>query len=74
MLELVRKKEHIWDPRNELYNKFKSLRKSSLDEIAATLQELFPSMQGVLWLTPPVHQKKSNHRFSIVIGGRHLGG
>ncbi|MPC79264.1 hypothetical protein E2C01_073780 [Portunus trituberculatus] len=47
MLELVRETEHIWDPRNESYSK-KSLRKSSFDETAATLQEVFPSVQGVV--------------------------
>ncbi|MPC85484.1 hypothetical protein E2C01_080262 [Portunus trituberculatus] len=40
MLELVREKEHIWDLRNELYRKKTNLRKSSFDEIAATLQDL----------------------------------
>ncbi|MPC63460.1 hypothetical protein E2C01_057559 [Portunus trituberculatus] len=62
------------------------MRKSSFDEIAATLQELFPSIQGVVGgtypkavpflLTLPVRQKKSKHRFGIVTGGRHhlLGG
>ncbi|MPC17385.1 hypothetical protein E2C01_010239 [Portunus trituberculatus] len=47
MLQLVREKEHIWDPKNELYGKKESLSKLSFNEIAATLQELFPSMQGV---------------------------
>ncbi|MPC31976.1 hypothetical protein E2C01_025277 [Portunus trituberculatus] len=37
MLELVREKEHIWNPKSELYSK-KSLRKSEFDEIAATLR------------------------------------
>ncbi|MPC21776.1 hypothetical protein E2C01_014770 [Portunus trituberculatus] len=49
MLDVVREKEYlyIWDPKNESYSK-ESLRKSKFDEIAATLQELFPSMQGVV--------------------------
>ncbi|MPC24685.1 hypothetical protein E2C01_017773 [Portunus trituberculatus] len=47
MLELVRKREHFWDSNNE-FHKNLPLRKSTFDEIAATHQEQFPSMQGVV--------------------------
>ncbi|MPC27032.1 hypothetical protein E2C01_020183 [Portunus trituberculatus] len=46
-MELVREKERIWEPENEVYNK-KRFHKSKFDEIVATLQELFPSMQGIV--------------------------
>ncbi|MPC27186.1 hypothetical protein E2C01_020352 [Portunus trituberculatus] len=45
IFELVREEQHIWDPRSALYSE-KSLCESLFDEIAATLQELFPSMQS----------------------------
>ncbi|MPC51992.1 hypothetical protein E2C01_045850 [Portunus trituberculatus] len=32
MLELVREKEHIWDPRNELYSRATTSSTSSLEE------------------------------------------
>ncbi|MPC57056.1 hypothetical protein E2C01_051027 [Portunus trituberculatus] len=84
MLELIREKITSGTPEmNYTVKKNKNLRKSSFDEIAATLQELFPSTQGVVGgtypqalsflLTLPVRQK-SNHHFIIVTVGKHLGG
>ncbi|MPC38361.1 hypothetical protein E2C01_031867 [Portunus trituberculatus] len=52
MLGLVR------DPRNELHSK-KSLRKSSFDEINATLRELFPTMQDLVGKKLPQLEKMS---------------
>ncbi|MPC72397.1 hypothetical protein E2C01_066702 [Portunus trituberculatus] len=37
MLELVRDELHVWDPKNEEYSK-NILRRTTLDEIAATLR------------------------------------
>ncbi|MPC48503.1 hypothetical protein E2C01_042277 [Portunus trituberculatus] len=47
MLELVREKNTFGTPEIN-YTVKKSLRKSSFDEMAATLQELFPSVQVLL--------------------------
>ncbi|MPC97688.1 hypothetical protein E2C01_093014 [Portunus trituberculatus] len=62
MLELVREKEHNTSGAPEMNHtvKKKSLCKSSLDETAATLQELFLSMPQAFYLllTLPVRQEK----------------
>ncbi|MPC90604.1 hypothetical protein E2C01_085599 [Portunus trituberculatus] len=62
-LELVREKEHICNPNNELYNK-KSLHKTTY-EIATTLQELLPSTQSNVGASnkPKEMQLPLRHRY-----------
>ncbi|XP_045135759.1 uncharacterized protein LOC123518809 isoform X2 [Portunus trituberculatus] len=47
MLELVKEKEHLWNPKHESYTK-KHLRKTTFDEIATTLKEQFPHLKDVV--------------------------